>query len=831
MLASLVSFEALSEKKDTISINYKSTTAEIFNIDFDTSFKLQVSNFDNAAKIKIEFDDGEADLIDAKQVDFSVFSNNQLYVTFTVEENKVFLKKDSQHNPKAIKISNRNGVIIAEINKKDPSGIPIIKPQTTDKPTGHAYLDAMAIIKSDSIDDIISILSTYFDSIPQNVNSKEMLIAFLKKDSTNLFLNDKKFIDLINKKLEKTAVASSTAGFIKGTKTNIGSIGGLDVTKFANAISDLLIDRAKQELTVAFFDRFKKFSEKNPEFQILFPKSTDNLSKLLTYQYPQMLPALRTGFLDDLRLITYHLDDVLELPRYRELLINFPEIRVAIKSLRLIHALENGTSNLAEVIREFSEFPEWDTNPSASPEFKNMKATVTFTAIFSEALRSDSASKDSTIWITPKQAQNFVNDPVNVQIFMGLLYQQIKNKEVTFIINGHDKTLTKILEEQKESIFLFQSKISEFINLADKFSYSYREVSRKIKNKEKPTNENIYNYINVSLDVIDYGFSVVKIFDKELLTDQFITIPRKANSLYKDIYSEQYTQAVNDAVDLLKEVYNITKNNTVYPDLVKAKQEERTKNIGDSLKIDIDIKIASLKKREADANTNLNNLITFAEKVKPYALFMANMVEAKDEDAIKAALENVILPVGSSSIKKNQEQKIHLDGNVSIQSYVGASWRPFGNPENSKGTMSDRFGVIAPIGVSYTPGFASLGKSGSVSLFISLLDLGAIVDYKLKIDSTVTSTAAKAAAVTKNYSIELGQIFSPGGFLVYGFGKNLPLSLGIGAQFGPGLSKIDVSGSTIILNEPKWRFKIFLAVDLPLFTLRNRLRSSYTPIR
>ncbi|WP_315821428.1 hypothetical protein [Paraflavitalea speifideaquila] len=49
---------------------------------------------------------------------------------------------------------------------------------------------------------------------------------------------------------------------------------------------------------MAFFNRFKAFASDpdHPEFAILFPKTTDNLSNLLAYNYPQMLPKLREGF-------------------------------------------------------------------------------------------------------------------------------------------------------------------------------------------------------------------------------------------------------------------------------------------------------------------------------------------------------------------------------------------------------------------------------------------------------------------------------------------------------------------------------------------------------
>src|SRR5262249_55065586 len=153
--------------------------------------------------------------------------------------------------------------------------------------------------------------------------------------------------------------------------------------------------------------------------------------------------------------------------------------------------------------------------------------------------------------------------------------------------------------------------------------------------------------------------------------------------------------------------------------------------------------------KSLETYSTVKRLLDFIDKLKPYALFMANLVEAKDENAVKDALENVILPVGSSSIKKN------TDFNISVQSYLGGYYAF--NASTSVGVASDRFGVTAPIGISLTPSFLSWKKGGAISLFVPLFDLGAIVDYKLKKDTT-SATSGTTNAVTKSYSVKLGQI-------------------------------------------------------------------------
>jgi hypothetical protein len=212
-----------------------------------------------------------------------------------------------------------------------------------------------------------------------------------------------------------------------------------------------------------------------------------------------------------------------------------------------------------------------------------------------------------------------------------------------------------------------------------------------------------------------------------------------------------------------------------------------------------------------ESKSHFDNLGNILEKITRYGLFMSNMVNAETPEQVSAVLENAALPVGSSSIKKNSSF------NISVQSYLGAYWRIGSLKYDNNNTWSNRWGVVAPIGVAFSYG---LKKGGSISLFGSLLDIGAIVDFQLKKDSVATSSGSDSAVLNKDYKVKLGQIFSPGAYVVYGLPLNIPLSIGFGGQYGPGLGKIETNGNTIV-NNPQWRWNIFLAVDIPFFNLVN----------
>ncbi len=588
---------------------------------------------------------------------------------------------------------------------------------------------------------------------------------------------------LIDKSNNFTPQSGNKVG-LSASKT-AGAIGGLDVTKYANAIASLMIDRAKEELTVAFFERMKTFSQKNPEFKVLFPKTFEKLENLLSYTYPKMLPTLRQAFFEDIQQMNYSLEAVLLLPKYSGLVADHPELSIAIKMLNLMQQLERGEIAAVDVLSGIEKkISNSSIDGNSAGGLQNLKATVQFANLFSNSLRS--TTKDQS-WVSFKEAfqDNVPNlsDAIVLQIYLGLVWQKAKTENIMFVYEDKKPIpVTDILKVNAKNIFFVQNQLKQFLTVGDKVQLAYKEIQEKKAKSEKNSAEDIYNYICTSVDAVDFTLGLIKVFNDNFNYVEYISLVRGANDLYKAIYSQEYTIAMNSAFNLLGDIQQLKKGT-------------------DGKKDDVD------------------KLAKFSKKVEPYAMFMANVADAEKEEDIKSALDNAILPVGSSSIKKNSSF------NVSIQSYLGAYYSLKNEKSNVIRAWSDEAGVYGPIGISVTPGFLSWGKGGSLSLFLSAFDLGAIIDYQLKQDSTVVINSENPTqkGYTKDYKVSLGQITSPGVHFVYGCFGNIPLSLGIGAQYGPGLSKIDNPGNATVTN-PSWRFNMFLAVDMPFFNIVNRRR-------
>lgn len=677
-------------------------------------------------------------------------------------------------------------------------------------------------------DTLLSILIKY------KVISKDDISDLRSTDSLNKRLNRNPFLEPFE---DIGALQSNVAN--AANKLNLSSVlssvKGVDVTNVANGVASFMIDRAKEELNVAFFYRFQKFIKDHPEFQALFPKTSDNISNLVATKYPEMLSTLRTGFVEDLEKLIYHFDDVLQLPKYRTLLAEFPEIKLTLKIISSFHELESGYSHPAELLTRISKIPEWK-DPKADAVLRNIGNTLKLANIFSESLRNDpqtSGDKDRA-WVTSKEVKELVLDEVAFKIYLGLIYQTVKNENIEWDFKGQKIRFDALMEAEKNNLLLFENQLVEFVALSTKVDAVKKEIEKKRGLDETISNDDYFRYISTSLDVIEYSFGVAALFDRRIDAGPYMSVARKSNDLYKHIYRKEYPQAVVNAMDIIKDISEMIKakqdienseaisSDKILKGLRKAVQETR-KATGDNTEAikhqekEIQDKEKAIEENEKAIKQKkkaIERLNSFIERGAKYMIFIANVAVAKSEDDVVKALENAVLPVGSSSIKKNSVF------NISVQSYLGAYARTDNPDKNKNNSWNDGFGVHAPIGVSFNFG---LNRWGSVGLFGSIFDIGAIVDYKLVKDesTSTTGTTGTAEPVKKEYKIELGQIVSPGLYFVYGMAWNVPLSLGFGCQYGPGLGKIDAD-NTVQVRNPSWRVNAFLSVDIPFFTLLNR---------
>ena len=193
-------------------------------------------------------------------------------------------------------------------------------------------------------------------------------------------------------------------------------------------------------------------------------------------------------------------------------------------------------------------------------------------------------------------------------------------------------------------------------------------------------------------------------------------------------------------------------------------------------------------------------------KLLQYGSFMVDVLNAKTIDDTKNAIKAAALPAGSYSLKRKSTFTLGINayGGMSIGSEL---------LQSASGAFGDgklHGGMFVPVGVEAAWATGSDWVS-SFSVHLSFVDLGAVVNYRIG--------GERSEAVP---NIGFAQVFSPGVFAIFGLGRELPFSFGIGSQYSPKLRSISRTGDVTLSDVNVLKFSAFLAVDIPLFHLVTR---------
>lgn len=691
-------------------------------------------------------------------------------------------------------------------------------------------------------------------------------------------------------------------------ETSLSALSGLDVTNFAFGMSDFLIERAKEELNIAFFQRFKNYLEKYPEAKVLFPETSAFMVNLLSHEYTIWLSTLRAKFLTDLQNIPFKLDDLFELEKYNHIVAELPEIMICLKILQSFDNSRSDNINErhpADIIHEIAFI---DTSYIVKRnDTKNILSLFKTTDLISQSLRyydttsyildSDNEwsvvqyedcliknTKDSNnvvikadtlamwgnrslAWVTTEHLTLLWNNETAFRIYMGLLYQQALSSGIniypekkehhilkadmkfetgdsiyakSFCIDAPEKVndiiekgdyivdtvftakkgswvsykkkdipIHEVIGNYEKEILEFRAIIDEFAELAGRMEdVKATVISNKNKN-DSVLKQDYIEYVDLTTDIVTFGFDILefmKIGETQKL-DPYRNLATELGNAVGYILNDQYVDAFNSASNILAGI----------TELAGLNDKQRMKEVNKSDTADVLI-ISYMNSNNIDNSKTAQNtlekdydyikqdfsasdLLKFLQKTMKYGLFMARIVEADDPAEVKQIIQSTALPAGSSSLKK------YNANNISINAYLGTG---YGIPLNSNQQRS--FMLSAPIGICYTP--LACQKKGALSVYVGLIDLGAVVNYRLTSNDTVYTSTDTLFASNK---IVLGNIISPGLSIVYGFGGNMPLALSAGIQYSPGLTRL--TKDDMIIEDSYWRFYFSLTVDLPLYNI------------
>lgn len=612
---------------------------------------------------------------------------------------------------------------------------------------------------------IIVLISLPFSFIGQSMITDALTISERHYDSESGLVLDIELANILRKYIDKELKEYTGNPFIEFPVGEFASVSDIPdtplpnenlsnflstpVTTAVDGFAKFLVTRTKTELSNAFFNDFKeKLNEEKYGFKTLFPASALTLRSLDKDVYRF------NAYMNGLR-VAFEAD----LQTFPFNMGQLMREDTFTKNLNLKKQTTELVADLLEasqLMMDKSALPEvlefLDSRSNSKGIDSNSKIEKNLRASLQVAnLISQSLLSDleTYTWTYPEKLNALMQDSIATNIYLGLLWQ--KGDHIEFYMEKRDSSI------------------------------SFRNLLVELYDKKKAAQE---EYLDQIYYVLRSG---------EQLDAKIREI--KADSNTKNINYEKYHELI-----------------TLTLDVMEGFMDFNTPELNVQLKKDLDV-IRSLtylplhiKRRQytaAIANATIamdyiledNAKCSFASVFFKYASFIAAIAEANDSDQVAAIIEAFALPPGSASIKKKTQW------NVALNSYVGA--RGAFREKNS-----NYFSVNAPIGIAFS---ASLGKELAISLYPSIIDIGAVTVFRFSSDSIQLP------------EITLDNIIAPGVHAIIAIPK-VPISIGGGFQLSPNLRGID--GQGMLTVEPRlWQYSLFVAVDIPVLNIYSSGKS------
>lgn len=534
---------------------------------------------------------------------------------------------------------------------------------------------------------------------------------------------------------------------IVGTNPGMGIFS--NITPLADGLTKFLIKRGKEEMFISVISRLQD-DKKFPELRILFPNTKVLIDNFNSWEYANFINTMKEAFDKDFKML---LEDI---PKLRTLSENDTLSTDANKRIRYLKSFLNGdegrillsTFVIANGFISQQKLPDMihevaDTSylGGLQPSNPDIRNAIRLFDILSYSVRSNEYGKH---YISFAEFRDLMNDSTARNIFFGLIYQQLKNEDI--VINHiHISNLL-----QPNSVSGVQRFIENLLSSYIDVDLAYKELNEAKKKGETDLTP-YWGAIFFSANDFLQEATNIQIIDQRLRfpdkLQNVFTASQKTLQIAHDISVRNYSAVIVGTINYISETFPTSEASGGF-------------------------KVLFVK----------------------YGSFAANVVQAKNSDDVEKAIESVALPVGSATIKKRTSFNIALNGylggfygNEFLKASPGRKWAPI-------------TGVYAPIGVTISKG---LGRGGSISLFGSIIDLGAFASYRLQDDTTKTLP-----------EVSLKNILAPGGGVIYGL-PWLPISVGYTWQLGPMLREIN-SDSKNASDKMNHRWQFFLAVDIPI---------------
>jgi hypothetical protein len=450
---------------------------------------------------------------------------------------------------------------------------------------------------------------------------------------------------------------------------------GLNVANYADGAARFLIERGKQELSMAFFERMQGQFGNYPELPVLFPETFAIINNIQNHNLLTLLQELRDAYVKDLVRIPQNILSLRNLTA-----ANCPAGRANTACVARIAALTGpagvfNTNNelvLSLLVMQgliageniISILNSAVTDPQFCATNTGLLGYLKLSAILLDAFRSDKESDG--LFINETKLRNLFNSPELLNIFLALAYEKYNTLPCYSGLAIGGMNLQALFTALIAARNNFQSALVSFDNI----NAAYLGIKEQIKDGT---------------------------FDKPAYANLVAAAMLKAAQTVKSI------RILTGTATLPAPVNNVLVNLEIGSDLCVDIYQRNYPGIFNSVIRIID----------------RNALITdpqLEEAVVKYMSFASNMAAATNADEIENALEAASLPPGSYSVKQRAGYNIAFNG------YIGYAW-------DFRGGLHAK-GIYAPLGFSISKGLGR-DNGGALTLFASVFDIGAIASYRL----------------------------------------------------------------------------------------------------
>ena len=351
-----------------------------------------------------------------------------------------------------------------------------------------------------------------------------------------------------------------------------------------------------------------------------------------------------------------------------------------------------------------------------------------------------------------------------------------------------------------------------------------------------------------------------------LLTDDMTVDGLLSNTATLDAMSESVAQAVGLAADLISGAERLSEQAATLPRAARAQAARELVLMGlsvplalsplapsrqatDQIQRDLDtlearwrqgVEILALLD-EGSASAALTRTLTLYRAITDRPLpissdllnvmsLSASLAEAQTSEEMVQAFRATALPSGSYRARREGR-----GARVALNLYPGLVYgrEEIVDVDGAEG-WEQAGGVTLPVGVNValgrTPTLASLPSGWSwlappltISAFASVIDLGALLAYRLSgtgDQETDDGMADGDVTVSALPDVSFREVFAPGGAIVLGLGRS-PFVVSFGVQFMPELRSIEIDGVETA-DGSVVRYSVGLGLDLPLLNLSGR---------